>query len=190
MAGTSLTLAVEQLDIDAPLAVLRAIERRALDLTDVMDEIGGALATNTRVRFERGIGPDGLPWLPSARALDEGGQTLVDTGRLRDSITHAADAASVAVGTNLVYAGIHQFGGDIAMPERTQTIYRRLDDVAEAGRATPFVKRRHAGIATDHTVGAHTVTMPARPFLGIDADDEAEIVAVIGDALRAAGAGR
>lgn len=188
MTAATITLDVQDIDIDAPLAVLRAIERRAVDLSDVLDEIGLALTSSTRLRFERGVGPDGLPWLPSLRALEQDGQTLVDTARLRDSITHAVGGDSVEVGTNVVYAGIHQFGGDIAMPERTQTLYRRLDDLAEAGRAAPFVKRRHATVATEHTVAAHTVTMPARPFLGIDADDQAEILAIIGDALRQAGA--
>jgi phage virion morphogenesis protein len=36
---------------------------------------------------------------------------LEDTGRLRNSITYRAHRDMVEIGTNVVYAGIHQFGG-------------------------------------------------------------------------------
>lgn len=74
------------------------------------NQIGQILVTSTVDRFERGVGPDGVPWRPSARASREGGVTLVDTARLRGSIAHRASADGVEVGTNVVYAAIHQFG--------------------------------------------------------------------------------
>jgi phage virion morphogenesis protein len=36
---------------------------------------------------------------------------LIQSGRLRNSISARRDGSKVAVGTNLVYAAIHQFGG-------------------------------------------------------------------------------
>jgi phage virion morphogenesis protein len=76
-----------------------------------MAEIGEALVSSTVERFESGEGPDGTAWKPSQRAEKEGGKTLVDTGRLRGSIGYEASPASVSVGSNLVYARIHQLGG-------------------------------------------------------------------------------
>ena len=40
-----------------------------------------------------------------------GKKTLIDTGRLRNSITARAYADRAVVGTNVIYAAIHQFGG-------------------------------------------------------------------------------
>ena len=73
-------------------------------------EIGQTLVSSTLDRFEAGRGPDALPWRPSRRAREQGGQTLVDTSRLRDSIHWRAHDDGVEVGTNVVYAAIHQFG--------------------------------------------------------------------------------
>tara|TARA_R110000787_G_scaffold168855_6_gene281575 strand:- start:5847 stop:6299 length:453 start_codon:yes stop_codon:yes gene_type:complete len=87
--------------------MLRGVE----DLEPLMDEIGGILVASTQHNFERGRAPDGTAWLPSERATNEGGQTLIDSGILLTSITHNADRDSVEVGSNMVYAGIHQFGG-------------------------------------------------------------------------------
>ena len=91
---------------------LEAILERAGDLDAVLDEIGGALVQSVQERFESGTGPDGERWKPSIRALAESGQTLVDSGRLRDSITHAVEPGRVVIGSNLVYAAIHQLGGE------------------------------------------------------------------------------
>lgn len=88
-------------------AMLRGVENRE----PLMDEIGAALVTSTQFRFEDQQGPDGLAWVPSERALAENGQTLVDKGLLLASITHLPGNDQVEVGSNMVYAGIHQFGG-------------------------------------------------------------------------------
>ncbi len=107
-----------------------------------MDQIGSHLAAATIRRFQIETAPDGKPWQKSLRALADGGQTLTDKGHLRRSITHrvAADGRSVDVGSNLVYAAIHQFGG-------------------QAGRG-------------------RSVTLPARPYLGIDGRSEDAIVRI------------
>ena len=42
--------------------------------------------------------------------------------------------------------------------------------------ARRFSKKRKATQSQDVTIGAHTVHMPARPYLGIDDDDTKEIV--------------
>jgi len=56
-------------------------------------------------------------WTPSKRAQAQGGQTLQDTGRLRQTVTGRAPAAirqynneELRFGTKLIYAPSHQYG--------------------------------------------------------------------------------
>ena len=102
-----------RIDVNASDA-LASLGRAAARLADpalMLDEIGGRLEASTRQRFEVGVGPDDVPWKPSLRAQEHGGQTLVDTARLRNSITHVVNGSELLVGTNVIYAAIHQFGG-------------------------------------------------------------------------------
>ena len=82
-----------------------------LDTADMLDDIGGYMVSVITRRFRTSIGPDGQPWLPSERALESDGKTLVDRGNLRDSVTYVVGRGQVAIGTNIVYGAIHQFGG-------------------------------------------------------------------------------
>jgi len=75
--------------------------------------VGQAWVNLAQLGFRAGTAPDGTPWKRSYRAESEGGQTLVDTGTLRRSITAAATDVDLVIGTNLRYARIHQFGGTI-----------------------------------------------------------------------------
>ena len=142
MVGLQIHLRADDAEVKR---VLAGLVRRGQDLTPAMDEIGSMLVASTIDRFERETGPDGRRWTPSQRVLKHGGQTLTDTGRLRSSITHRAGRNFVAVGTNVIYAAIHQLGG-------------------KAGRG-------------------HAADIPARPYLGIDADDETEILEILRDHL-------
>ena len=119
-----------------------------------MSAIGSFLETITRERFQSGQAPDGTAWKPSLRALITGGKTLLDTGRLVGSIVSEATDRSVEVGTNVIYAAIHQFGGTIR------------------GKAGKLQFR----LANGQFVTKDAVTMPARPFLGVSSDDEQEIL--------------
>ena len=119
----------------------------------LMDRIGSYGVSSTQERFLQERGPDGQGWTPSARAQAKGGKTLRDSARLFQSLTHEADAGSAAWGSNLVYAGIHQFGGTIRPRNAKRLAFRTVNGFVTAAR----------------------VTMPARPYLGLDAQDRAEI---------------
>jgi phage virion morphogenesis protein len=134
------------------------------------DEVGAALVTSTQFRFDRGQDPDGNPWPPSIRALTEGGRTLTDSARLAQSVTHAADNAGVEVGTDVAYARTHQFGA-----------------VIRARNADRLAFRLPGGLGFRRP---EEVTIPARPFLGVDEDDETEIHAIWGEILAPHGAER
>lgn len=109
MAGASLS--IEAGDLRQGNRRIARLLRAMGDLTPLMRVVGSILESSTIDRFEHGRGPDGAAWVPSMRALEQGGQTLVDKGLLRDSLTSRAEKDRVVIGTNLIYAGIHQFGG-------------------------------------------------------------------------------
>lgn len=159
MAG-GITIAVELTD-DVSAALAR-LEAAGVDMTPAMADIAGHLADETRERFEEGKNPDGVPWLPSKRALEEGGKTLVDTGDLLASIDedwgpdHAA-AGPEASGGAAVYAAIHQFGGEIRP--------RQAKALSFGGRVLA------------------KVMIPARPYLGWTDGDSDYALAAIADHL-------
>lgn len=150
----------------SPLAeAFRRLAAAGRNLTPAMEAIGNAIVYSTQRRFELGQGPDGKIWPPSIRVLAAGkGQTLVQSHRLEDSITPEASARNVRVGTNVIYAAIHQFGGRI---------------VAK-GKALAFKIGRKL-------ILKKSVTIPAREFLGIDREDlgaiDREITAYLAGAV-------
>lgn len=59
----------------------------------------------------------------------------------------------------------NEYGAQIQVPERQITIYRQINEkTGDFRRDGRFVKRNKANFATTHTVPAHTITIPARPF--------------------------
>lgn len=174
--SVGLTLYVDDADILAGLRGLRAV---ASDLRPVLEDIGPELESSTVMRFVTNVAPDGTPWAPSAAATARGSQTLVDTTRLRDSIHYVLDGDAVEVGSNVVYAGVHQGGID---DEVVVSSHER--------RFTMVFGRRISGV-TNVMPHSRRMNLPARPFLGISAGDGAAILDIIGDHLaRAAGGQR
>lgn len=159
MAGASLSARVAGSEaIDARLAALAAANG---DLTPLMETLGLYLESSTIERFDTETAPDGGSWAPSRRAREQGGKTLTDSARLKSSITNRASATDAEVGTNVIYAGIHQFGGTIR---------------PKSGEFLTFALPGGLGFRR-----VREVTMPARPFLGFSLEDEEEILALVED---------
>lgn len=164
--SVALTITVQDANV---LAGLRKMKAVAEDLGPVLADIGAELESSTVKRFVTNVAPDGVPWPPSARALATGRPTLVQFGDLRDSIHYVVDGDAVEVGSNLVYAGIHQMGGTITAK----------------GKALAFTLFNGAFVQTK------SVTIPARPYLGMSSNDNAAVLDIVGEHLaRAAVAGR
>lgn len=163
-------------------AELGHLIERAQSPRPMWERIGASLVTSTLQRFDNGTDPEGSPWPPSIRALAEGGRTLIDTARLYQSITFNATDDGVEVGTNVIYAAIHQFGGDITIPAREQVL--NFKKHKRTGKTLPgFRKEKDATFSQKVSIGAHTVHIPARPFLGLDDDDDAEMLHIVEDWL-------
>lgn len=186
MSGARITIDVD----DAPaLAILGQLGALMSDLTPVMQDIGAGMVSRIITdRFEQGRGPGGLPWKPSQRALREGGKTLVDRARLLQSISFNATPRSVEVGSNVVYAAIHQFGGAINQRAYARKVaFRRVKSKNAAGETiTRSLFARMRGAKTHKRVTtqavefpARSISMPARPFLGFDDADRDDVTAII-----------
>lgn len=145
-------------------AIGRAVTAGA-DLREPLEGSGALLESSTRGRFDSGMGPDGVPWLPSRRAVETGGQTLKDTGNLQDSIRYEVGTDEVEVGVDgrnpsSEHAATHQFGAHITP------------------KNGPFLVFTSPG---GGLVFAREVDIPARPFLGIDAADVSDLELLWGD---------
>ena len=168
-------------------AVRAALARLAKpDLPAALKPIGALVESATRRRIEtEKKGPHGERW-PAwsegyAKSRKKGKSRLRSSGALLDSIQYQVQGDSVVIGSNLEYAAIHQFGGPIHHPERAGTVYFKLSrDKQRVG--TQFVKKAKSDFAQDVIIGAHTQTMPPRPYLGISAADQADIAKIILDA--------
>jgi phage virion morphogenesis protein len=186
-----------KITVDDPevLSHLEQLQKAVDDIRPAEEAIGAYLVTSTQRRFERETGPDGTKWPRlSARTANRriGGRRrgsdniLRVTRRLEQSVFSDVDQDGIHVGTNVVYAAIHQLGGEINMPTRTQTIYQHYS--AKEDRLDPrFRSKGRSNFARDVAVKAHSITMPARPYLGLDDADRQEIAAIIEDHLQAAG---
>lgn len=152
---------------------LSRLKDAAGDLSVPFGQIAIEVLEHTQDRFQYQYDPDGVPWEPSKRVLEEGGDTLFLHGWLFRSLTndHGKDFAAVGVeatGPAAIYARTHQEGA---------TIHPRADSGKKALK-TPFGPRG-------------SVTIPARPFLGIEERDLTSVEAIILDwlAQNASGSG-
>jgi phage virion morphogenesis protein len=119
----------------------------------LMELIGETLVSSTKERMGKGESPDGTAMLPVPR----GGTPLIKTGLLRRSVTYKAGVADVIIGSDLVYARIHQKGGTIKPKNKKALAFT-------VGGKKKVVK---------------AVKIPARPYLGISKDDHEEIKEMI-----------
>lgn len=145
----SATLEIVDADLNAALARLDGIA--AAPREELAEGIGRLVQEQTRRRIEVDkTTPDGQPWKPN----NAGTPILFASGMLSQSIDYLASPESVIIGSGLIYARIHQTGGKI---------------VARAADALMF----QIGNAL---VMVQSVTMPARPYLGLSTQDRADVL--------------
>ncbi len=150
MSGVSIDVRIEDREVQRAFIRLVGVMD---DTTPVMAAIGTGLVASTHRRFVSQTDPDGAPWAPlnpDYRAMKRNRRILTESGRLRDSINAQPSRDMVRVGTNVIYAAIHQFGGTIVPKSATHLVFRLASGL----------------------VLADSVTLPSRPYLGISADDQ------------------
>jgi phage virion morphogenesis protein len=150
------------------------LQKLGHDTRPAMTAIGHGLVETTSRRFESGTDPEGKAWQKWSPAYAK-----VTTSRsilrsqsgnsgLMGSLTSEADARSVRVGSNKVYAAVHQFGATI-VPKNAKSLRFML------GSRVVFAKK---------------VTIPARPYLGFGPKDRQVVHDEVSRVLRLALAAR
>lgn len=136
--------------------VNRILKDLKVDLTETFDR-----------NFERKAFFSGAPWQPTKRPVSRG-SLLVRTSAMRNSIKSTIQGESLVYSSSKPYTGIHNEGGTINMPARKQVIHFN-----KKGRFNKNNKK--ASYAQKASVGAYTVKMPKRQFIG-DAPEVTKIV--------------
>mgnify|MGYP000977709940 CR=1 FL=1 len=72
---------------------------------------------------------------PSKAAQQRKGKTLIAKGHLRDSYVYQLTSEGVEVGSALIYAAIHHFGGETGRGHRTKLPARPVLGLDDAGQA-------------------------------------------------------
>jgi len=109
MSGASFKIDIAY-DDKAVVVKLKQLQQMGGNMQSAFEEIGAELLASTQLRFKDGVSPDGDPWQETKHRPGEA--PLIDTGRLKKSISWQADANSMELGTDVEdYAAIHQFGG-------------------------------------------------------------------------------
>lgn len=162
-------------------AAMQALSAAAGDIRPALRQMGEQLVESTKARFRDGVGPDGERWAPNTQATylaylsAYGGSFSKRTGRLvkagadratakqpligesrrlSSEIVYQVGDGYLEVGSGLVYAAVHQFGAGRGAFGAT-------------GRGTPIPWG----------------DIPARPFLGLSAQDEQDAIAAIREHL-------
>lgn len=149
-------------------ALFTRIKELGEDPSDLLDIWGATLESSTRSRFDRGVGPGDIPWIPSRRAIAQSGKTLVDKGNLENSLRYEVRPGELELGVDGVgasskHAATHQFGA-VIRPVNAKALRFRGGD--------------------GNWIVTQEVTIPARPFLGVDDNDKRDMKEVAVEHLR------
>jgi len=167
---------VEDAQIRAAFEGLR-LRTRIGGQVRALTAIGRYGKSSTQLRFRTQTAPDGTRWPPSRRVQEDGGQTLRDTSRLRNSIQWRVDPTGVSWGTNVVYAGVHQDG---YQGSQRVGAHQRVIRIA-------FGRRLNSPVTVRVRPFSRNMRIVARPFLGISNDDRRAILAILSDDLERRG---
>lgn len=188
MAGARIQIEVRKPPLGEVMQRISGDERTLL-----LERIGRVLQQSTRTRAAREIGPEGTPWAalsPRYKRHKDKERPGVpklkfDEHMLEDSFVYEVDGDTLLVGTTVRYGAIHQFGGTIDMPARQSEVrFKRDRRTGEVGNR--FARKRSANFAQSVLIPAYKVRIPARPWLGIDQDDDEAIAALLREHLEEA----
>lgn len=153
-------------------ARVRAIANRTANMTPVLRAIGAAMRAQVARRFDDGRDPNDVAWAPmsdATKAMRRRGRgrgepkSLLDTGRLRRSVTFSATVDTLRFGSNLVYAAAQQFGNP-----RNRLFGRQ---------SAPIPPRRYLPLSAD---GSRLAPEALRPTIGLIVREWIESGRVVG----------
>lgn len=127
MAGTFMLVGAEEIQSSLKASVMRMMNPRQF-----LAAAGEIVVASVERNFQEGGRPNKWRSLAAAtlkarsggRKAKGGPRVLIRTGRLKNSISATVSGDAVKVGTSVIYAAIHQFGGTcgaghkVVMPAR------------------------------------------------------------------------
>lgn len=146
---------------DLPLAFAE-LDRRLTDLSPITAQIAEFLLETTLARFQQGVAPDGSPWAPKspstiaayqARKQSISYRPLIGPTKSLSSATNFATASGqdwARISSRAIQSAVMQLGAR-----------KGAFGTNKAGRPLPWGN------------------IPARPFLGISAKDQASLVTLL-----------
>ncbi|OTQ49339.1 phage virion morphogenesis protein [Gilliamella apis] len=151
-----------EFNIQDALDALITIESNLDDTQGLFNHIGETLLDIHEARFNAQESPDGIPWQSLSPWYRESkpkqkANILTLDGTLRSTLHWQIDGDTLLFGTNMIYGAIHQYGGTI------KPVTAKALNVG--GRP---VKQ---------------VVIPARPWLGVSAQDKLLLVEVVREHL-------
>ncbi len=138
--------------------------------TGVLAAIGVALVEEVNKRFESGSDVWGTAWqplLPAYAQIKRGPGILRESRMLQRSITFRVSGSTIAVGSNRIYAAVHQFGATITAKNAPALAFKLGVAGPKGGIEPAFV----------HVQSVH---IPARPYLGFGPNDQRAVMEVLG----------
>ncbi len=164
---TAIEIVVDDAQVAAAIGRLHAL---MADTTPILRQIGIGMVRNAQQRMDRGVDPQGRPWVPlnpAYAATKRGPGILREAGMrggLQGSLTSQAQHGELRVGSNKPYARIQQDGGVIVPKNARALVFRLAGGLVHAKR----------------------VTIPARPYLGFGEDDRELVLDVVDVFIRRA----
>lgn len=172
-----------QVKDDGVQALYRRLSGGYHNTTPLMRAIAGIFEAETEANFAAEGRPQWMGLAPSTirsrtRAGTWPGKMLqVSSGGLAASIVTRYNRTEARVGSNKVYAAIQQLGGKIERAAYSTKVRHRTDAKGNMlrtehfkGKGLVFAKDSHKRAVTRwFEVAAHSVNIPARPYLPFDA---------------------
>lgn len=164
--------------------------------TEMMKRVAGSMLAAVERNFEQEGRPKWDDLKPSTiadrqRSGHWPGKILQRTGGLKRSITQKWNANEAVVGSNLIYAAIHNQGGEIQKKARTRTVRLRTDAKGRLLRQpnhanlAVFARTRHKrAVERQASIGAHSINIPQREFLKLTEQDLDDLTQEINDWYR------
>lgn len=189
MAGARIVLDLDYAELDRAIdTLLQKMGGEARD--DLLRDMGEYLRNAHQARFDAEVSPEGVKWAALSPRYKKrkdrarpGAKTLVYDNFLKNQLRYQVAQGELLFGSDREYAAIHQFGGEIQIPARSQQAYFRQDRRSgEVGNR--FVRKGKSNFAQWVTLPAYKITIPARPWLGLSAADREELLRLVGDHLR------
>lgn len=154
--------------------LFRRIAEAGKDTSSLTAALAGDLHDEVMQNFEEEGRPKWLSLAPAtirnrARTGHWPGKILERRGALKRSIVPSHTPDEAVVSTNKVYAAVQHFGHTFQRMARSEFFVRQRSNGGrnEKRRKGAFTGREQGG--QGRTIGEHSVTIPARPFMSIPA---------------------